>query len=128
MDAETLAHATEPFFTTKGVGKGTGLGLSMVQGMVEQCGGQLRLESKPGEGTRAEVWLPAAERPPSRSSRQPAGDPSATRALTVLAVDDDCAGAHQHARHARGSRPHRLSAYSGEQALAQLERASPSTW
>src|SRR5690606_38991029 len=41
MDAQTLAHAVEPFFTTKGVGKGTGLGLSMVQGMVEQCGGRL---------------------------------------------------------------------------------------
>eukprot|EP01035_Chromulina_nebulosa_P069411 gene69411-biopygen31224 len=36
MDAETLAHATEPFFTTKGVGKGTGLGLAMVRGLTEQ--------------------------------------------------------------------------------------------
>ena len=41
MDESTLARASEPFFTTKGVGKGTGLGLSMVQGLMEQLGGRL---------------------------------------------------------------------------------------
>ena len=87
MDAETLARAAEPFFTTKGVGKGTGLGLSMVQGMVEQCGGHLKLESEPGNGTRARIWLPAAE----TAVRSPApvlAAPS-TRPLRILAVDDD---------------------------------------
>ena len=43
MDEETLKHAQEPFFTTKGVGKGTGLGLSMVKGLAEQSGGVLLL-------------------------------------------------------------------------------------
>ena len=38
MDEATLQHATEPFFTTKGVGKGTGLGLAMVRGLSEQSG------------------------------------------------------------------------------------------
>ena len=61
MDAETLARATEPFFTTKGVGKGTGLGLSMVHGMAEQMGGRLILKSRPGEGTMAEIWLPGVK-------------------------------------------------------------------
>ena len=60
MDAETLAHATEPFFTTKGVGRGTGLGLSMVHGFAQQISGQLRLTSRKGEGTTAEIWMPAA--------------------------------------------------------------------
>ena len=41
MDETTLARATEPFFTTKGIGKGTGLGLSMVHGLAEQSGGGL---------------------------------------------------------------------------------------
>ena len=59
MDAETLARATEPFFTTKGIGKGTGLGLSMVHGLAEQSGGKLILTSSPGAGTTAEIWLPA---------------------------------------------------------------------
>jgi PAS domain S-box-containing protein len=89
MDAETLARAADPFFTTKGVGKGTGLGLPMVQGMVEQCGGRFRLESELGKGTRAEVWLPvteAAEEPPADEERR---EPAAGRPLRILAVDDD---------------------------------------
>jgi PAS domain S-box-containing protein len=43
MTQDTISHATEPFFTTKGIGKGTGLGLSMVQGFAEQSGGRLCL-------------------------------------------------------------------------------------
>lgn len=58
MDAETLARATEPFFTTKGIGKGTGLGVSMVHGLALQSGGTFRLLSTPGKGTTAEIWLP----------------------------------------------------------------------
>jgi CheY-like chemotaxis protein len=89
MDADTLAHATDPFFTTKGVGKGTGLGLPMVQGMVEQCGGRFRLESEIGKGTRAEVWLPVTEAAarPEVSEERP--DAAAVRPLRILAVDDD---------------------------------------
>ncbi len=90
MDPDTLARATDPFFTTKGVGKGTGLGLPMVQGMVEQCGGRFRLESEVGKGTRAEVWLPVTEAPPRPAT---GGDeraqPATGRVLRILAVDDD---------------------------------------
>jgi PAS domain S-box-containing protein len=61
MDAETLAKASEPFFTTKGPGKGTGLGLSMVHGLAAQSGGALQIFSTVGEGTTVELWLPQAE-------------------------------------------------------------------
>lgn len=60
MDEATLSRATEPFFTTKGVGKGTGLGLSMVHGIVQQCGGALRLSSTRPGGTTVDIWLPVA--------------------------------------------------------------------
>ncbi|HTI66220.1 MAG TPA: PAS domain S-box protein [Caulobacteraceae bacterium] len=89
MDEETLARATEPFFTTKGVGKGTGLGLPMVHGVAVQSGGQLVLKSRKGEGVVAELWLPVASSG-ELSVRSP--DPVAaieTPRLVVLAVDDD---------------------------------------
>ncbi|HWD68446.1 MAG TPA: PAS domain S-box protein, partial [Caulobacteraceae bacterium] len=66
MNAKTLARATEPFFSTKGVGKGTGLGLSMVQGLVAQSGGVLSLVSERGKGTTVEMWLRQAEKAPAQ--------------------------------------------------------------
>jgi hypothetical protein len=73
MDQETLEKATTPFFTTEGVGKGTGLGLPMIQGIMAQSGGALMLKSRLGEGTRAELWLPVAERA-QKASKAVAGD------------------------------------------------------
>jgi PAS domain S-box-containing protein len=93
MDEKTLAHAAEPFFTTKGIGKGTGLGLSMVHGMSEQIGGRFVLKSRKGEGTTAEIWLPAATRQAETVLQQPQASGAAsnedTRSLVILAVDDD---------------------------------------
>jgi PAS domain S-box-containing protein len=89
MDAGTLSQATEPFFTTKGVGKGTGLGLSMVQGMVEQCGGRLILESEPGRGTTAEIWLPVVQQEADKEPSMYSETPVAGKMLRILAVDDD---------------------------------------
>jgi len=94
MDERTLRRATEPFFTTKGVGKGTGLGLSMVHGLADQSGGTLILKSKPGVGTTAELWLPAAD--PASIEALPAAAPMPEPVndqfigpLSVLVVDDD---------------------------------------
>jgi PAS domain S-box-containing protein len=93
MSAETLKKATEPFFSTKGVGKGTGLGLSMIHGLAVQLNGELRLTSTIGAGTRAELWLPTA----TGSAVSGRGEAPATvdapfaDALRgrILAVDDD---------------------------------------
>lgn len=89
MDPETAARATEPFFTTKGVGKGTGLGLSMVHGLMLQSGGRLEILSRKGEGTTVGLWLPQAvcdsTVSPGRLDPQVPNSPP----LRVLAVDDD---------------------------------------
>jgi signal transduction histidine kinase len=98
MDDDVLSRATEPFFTTKGVGKGTGLGLSMVQGLVAQSGGALSISSRRGMGSRVDLWLPVADavvgspQPLDQSSPDIA---TIGRVITVLVVDDDvlvCAG------------------------------------
>ena len=91
MDAETLRRATEPFFTTKGVGKGTGLGLSMAHGLTEQFGGAFTLKSRLGEGTTAELWLPVAMgQVPTGEIEVAKREASESRnALTILVVDDD---------------------------------------
>ena len=93
MDAATLARATEPFFTTKGVGKGTGLGLSMVEGLAAQSGGRLAVHSEVGVGTRIDLWLPVATEDITLARETGVADLDTPRAaaqpMTVLAVDDD---------------------------------------
>lgn len=62
MDEATLARASEPFFTTKPQGEGTGLGLSIVQGLVSKWGGELKIASVVGRGTRVTVAVPLEQK------------------------------------------------------------------
>ena len=55
---EDLGSIFDPFFTTKGRGRGTGLGLSITYGIVQEHGGEIHVESQPGEFTRFRVELP----------------------------------------------------------------------
>jgi PAS domain S-box-containing protein len=89
MDAHTLEHIYEPFFTTKEVGKGTGLGLAMVYGIVKAHGGALACESAPGRGTRFRICLPAHDgvRPEPEPAALPLPAPRGSE--TVLLVDDE---------------------------------------
>jgi PAS domain S-box-containing protein len=61
MDEEVRARLFEPFFTTKGPGRGTGLGLAVVYGIVQAHEGWITVESRPGQGSRFEIYLPVLE-------------------------------------------------------------------
>jgi PAS domain S-box-containing protein len=122
-----LEQVLEPFFTTKEVGKGTGLGLSMVYGFAKQSGGGMSIQSKVGEGTRVEIWLPRADdadcsvEVAAGHSAGPAADPSA-RALTILLVDDHASVRTTTAALLSDLGHHVLEASDAPAAVAVLER------
>jgi two-component system cell cycle sensor histidine kinase/response regulator CckA len=94
MDGETQAHMFEPFFTTKEPGKGTGLGLPIVYGVVKQTGGWTHVDSKPGQGTIFEIYLPWAEETETKAlapvSEAQSDLAAAPRGIeTILLVEDE---------------------------------------
>lgn len=95
MDRKTMAQIFEPFYTTKRPGVGTGLGLSVVDGIAEQHGGWVNVQSKPERGTSFSVYLPVApERLPEDTEDQCADDEAeseapAARGERVLLVEDE---------------------------------------
>ena len=125
MSPDTLSRATEPFFTTKGVGKGTGLGLSMVHGMAEQMGGTLALRSCVDQGTTAEIWLPAVEGSMASGAQTVKNTASVTPQgkLKVLAVDDDRLVLFNTTAMLEELGHEVVEAGSGEEALTLLEKS-----
>ncbi|MDP5279198.1 response regulator [Sphingomonas sp. DG1-23] len=89
MDAPTIERAMEPFFTTKAAGKGTGLGLSQVYGFATQSGGDLRIESSPGNGTRVTILLPCSDLEQAASPEAPSMLSAGGRTGSVLLVEDN---------------------------------------
>jgi signal transduction histidine kinase/ActR/RegA family two-component response regulator len=88
IDAELTERIFEPFFTTKPAEQGTGLGLSQVYGLCAQAGGTARVESKPGQGTRVSLYLPATDPMPSTPDAQIQPDDQKLD-CTVLLVEDN---------------------------------------
>ena len=126
MDAETLQRATEPFFTTKGVGKGTGLGLSMVEGLAKQMNGTFTLESVPEQGTSATLWLPVADDLATTTATiavPRAGLSDMTVGpLKILAVDDDALILMNTAEFLQDLGHNVFEALSGQEALDLLDQ------
>ncbi|MCP4603599.1 MAG: response regulator [Proteobacteria bacterium] len=93
MDRKTKARVFEPFFTTKPQGQGTGLGLAMVYGVIKNHGGDVTIESEPGNGTIVTILLPSLD---YAASRQLSGYPkvvplteAASKRSCILLVDDE---------------------------------------
>jgi PAS domain S-box-containing protein len=88
MTPEEMEHIFEPFYTTKPFGHGTGLGLSTVYGIAKQSGGDVRVQSAPGQGSIFAVYLPA-EPEPAPIPGPPALLQGPEIHATVLLVEDD---------------------------------------
>jgi len=88
MTPEVLERIFEPFFTTRPLGEGTGLGLAVVQGIVQDHGGQIFVRSVPGKGTTFDIELPSAgvERPEPAPAPGVAPPGAGER---LLVVDDE---------------------------------------
>ncbi len=85
-----LARIFDPFFTTKAVGVGSGLGLSICRNILAEFGGDIRVNSVPGQGTRFLVCLPSDEH--ATAALAPEATVNATPPTTrgrILVVDDE---------------------------------------
>ena len=118
MDEHTRAHVFEPFFTTKHDGQGTGLGLAMVYGIVQQSGGHITVESKPGRGSAFRVFLPRAAEAPVAAPPGARTAPAARGRETVLIVEDEPSIRELTREFLEGLGYSTLSAQNGDEALA----------
>jgi signal transduction histidine kinase/ActR/RegA family two-component response regulator len=89
IDSDTQKRIFEPFFTTKDKPLGTGLGLATVYGIVRQSGGQVYVESEPGEGATFFIYLPSVDEAVSPDEGDTAPTGAAHGSETILLVEDE---------------------------------------
>ncbi len=89
MDEQTRSRVFEPFFTTKPVGQGTGLGMPMVYGFVQQSGGHVEVDSKPGEGATLRLYFPQVAGPAGKARPALTDQPLPRGRGTILLVEDE---------------------------------------
>jgi len=124
--AGELARIFEPFYTTKEVGKGTGLGLSTVYGIVRQAQGFIEVHSTVGVGTTFEVFLPSAcpqaevVANPHPAPLRVSADTEASKAATILVIEDEEAVARVLRRTLEEAGYELLLARTGREALTMM--------
>ncbi|MCP5068845.1 MAG: response regulator [bacterium] len=118
LDSETAQRIFDPYFTTKEVGQGTGLGLSIVHGIVSALGGEVRVESKLGQGAEFHVYLPVSTETPDMGS-VPTGIVAGS-GERILFVDDEPAIQRWGLRALEGLGYHVRVCGDGEEALECL--------
>jgi PAS domain S-box-containing protein len=89
MDAETLKHIFEPFYTTKHHTQGTGLGLSTAYGVVKQNGGNIWVYSELGRGTTFKIYLPQVNEVVEATTNEAVSTVMAGGTETVLLAEDE---------------------------------------
>jgi PAS domain S-box-containing protein len=119
-----LAHIFEPFFTTKDPGEGTGLGLAQAYGIIEQHGGQIRVESAIDEGAQFSIYLPRVE--VEEVTREGEEAPRGGNHETILLIEDEEAIREGMAEILRGLRYCVLTAGDAETALALFSQHAQS--
>jgi PAS domain S-box-containing protein len=84
-----LKKVFDPFFTTKPLGKGTGLGLSISYGIIRAHGGDIRIQSRPGQGTQVSIELAVDENLAPSLQEPSEWEAIPTVPKTFLVVDDE---------------------------------------
>jgi PAS domain S-box-containing protein len=114
-------HLFEPFFTTKAPGEGTGLGLATSYGIVQQCGGHIVVESRAGDGSHFDVYLPRAPESPVAAASH-GGDALPRGSETILLVEDEPSVRGVVARTLREQGYEVMEAADGREALSLARR------
>ncbi len=113
----------EPFFTTKP--DGTGLGLSIAQGIVQQHGGSITVESRPGQGCRFFVNIPVVTAAQAVERAEEEREAVEATPQRVLVVEDEPAVADFIAKVLRRAGHDVTVATNGQEALGTLAEAEP---
>ena len=122
---DVLPKIFDPFFTTKDLEKGTGLGLAMVYGIVTQNGGEISVESSPGQGSCFQILLPLnlSKVGNCNISERIASEPR-RGSEAILLVEDENQLLEMHAEYLTQLGYHIVTARDGSEALAIFQQNS----